>query len=230
MLVSLLAVGAPAAAQLEFECEEPDVPNVAASYYIGLGDVYFGQQDYTNAIAAYTCGLEAFPNQAELYVGRGFAYSLQRSYELALADYERALEIAPTMVSAYNNRGVMYINQGNFGLAVTDFTLALSFAPENVQVLNNRGIAYAAEGRYELALEDLNLAIELDPEFVSAHAALGAVYSALAAISFQEYRQRAGEGLFVLPRRQPVDILGAVEPDGQIREFEVWLPFLTPSQ
>lgn len=218
-------------AQLVLECPDliDELAEPTPQYYVGVGNAYFEQIDYTNAIAAYTCALDLNPNYAPAYVRRGYAYTVQGDEARALDDFNIALEINPNLTEAYNNRGVLYMTQGNFGLAIGDFSLVLSLEPENAAAYNNRGIAYAAEGSFDLAVQDLETAIELDPDYPAPHAALGATYTALAVENYNEYRFLAGQGEFVLPRRQPVEIIRAVDEDGVIRDFEVWIPFLTPS-
>ncbi|MEM6281088.1 MAG: tetratricopeptide repeat protein [Chloroflexota bacterium] len=218
-------------AQLVLECPDliSELEAPTAQYYVGIGNAYFTQIDYTNAIAAYTCALDINANYAPALVRRGYAYTVQGDEDRALADYNRALELDPNLIDAYNNRGVLYMTQGNFGLAIGDFSVVIAINPEDPVAYNNRGIAYAAEGSFNLAIEDLEFALELDPEYAAPHASLGAAYTALAVQSYNEYRFISGQGEFVLPRRQPVDIIRAVDEDGVIREFEVWIPFLTPS-
>lgn len=234
LLLVIAAVGffpTAAHAQLELECPEPPafIGESTAPFYVGLGNANFAQIDYTNAIIAYTCALAINPDYAPALVRRGYAYTVQGDEDRALEDFNRALEIDDTLIEAYNNRGVLYMNEGNFGLAIGDFTLVIAFEPENAVAYNNRGIAYAAEGSYELAIADLQTAIQLDPDYPAPHASLGAAYTALAVSSYNQYRFMSGQGEFVLPRRQPIDIIRAVDEDGQIRDFEVWIPFLTPS-
>ncbi len=232
-LVGLVAWLIPfqANAQLILECPDliDELEEPTAQYYVGIGNAYFSQINYTNAIAAYGCAIDLDGNYAPAFVRRGYAYTVQGDEARALADYNAALELDPNLIEAYNNRGVLYMTQGSFGLAIGDFSLVLALEPENAVAYNNRGIAYAAEGSFDLAVADLEAAIAIDPEYPAPHAALGATYTALAVQSYNDYRFMAGQGEFELPRRQPVEIIRAVDEDGVIREFEVWIPFLTPS-
>jgi tetratricopeptide (TPR) repeat protein len=229
-IVLLLVAGRPIAAQLELECLEPEgVVEISAQYYVGVGNAYFRQIDYTNAIAAYTCALDLDAGYVPALVRRGYAFTIQGDEARALADYNRALELDDANVEAYTNRGVLYMREGNFGLAIGDFTLVIAFRPDEPVAYNNRAIAYAAEGSYDEALADLNTALELDPEYAQAHASLGALYTALAVQSYREYREISLGGDFRLPGRRPTDVIGAVEEDGVIREFDVWVPYLAPA-
>jgi tetratricopeptide (TPR) repeat protein len=217
-------------AQLELECPEVEgVAEVTPQFYVGVGNAYFRQIDYTQAIAAYTCALELDPDYVPAMVRRGYAFTIQGDEASALDDYNRALELNPDNIDAYTNRGVLYMREGNFGLAIGDFTLVIAFQPDNPVAYNNRAIAYAAEGSYDLALVDLQTALELDPNYAEAHASLGALYTALAVQSYREYREISLGGDFRLPGRRPSDVIGAIEEDGVIRDFDVWVPYLAPA-
>lgn len=213
----------------EKKCEDPSVANAQPSYYIGLGDSHFLRKDYANAVKAYTCAADLQPDYAPVYVKRGFAYAGLQDSKAALADYAHALELDENLISAYNNRGTLYTQLGNFGLAINDFTLVISLDPNNAVAYNNRGIVHAAEGNFDDAIADFEQAITLDPTYSTPHASLAAVYSALAARSYQEYMKVAGANAR-LPAGTPNEVLTAVDDSLRDGNFTVWLPLLTPSQ
>jgi tetratricopeptide (TPR) repeat protein len=220
---------APVSAQTEVECDDIAPPDVDATYYVGQGNAYFSQGNYALAVIAYTCGIDANPDYAPAYVSRGYAYAAQRDDPSALADYNRALELDESLVSAYNNRGMLYTSQGNFGLAITDFTLALALDPQYAIAYHNRAVVHAAEGNYDLAIADLQQAITLDPDSPAPHAALGAVYLAMAAASYQDYRDLAGANA-AIPNGSANAMLTAVDDSIETGNFSAWLAFLTPAQ
>lgn len=218
-----------ALAQDDLTCEDLAPAGVDAPYFVGVGDAYFESGSYAVAIVAYTCALERDPDYAPAYVNRGFAHAAQRNDPLATDDYNRALELDETLVPAYNNRGLLYTTQGNFGLAITDFTLALTLAPDDPVAYHNRGVVHAIEGSYDLALEDLQQAAALDAGYAAPHAALGAVYSALAAQSYRQFAEIAGETARP-PAGEPDDVLNALDESLESGSFAVWLPLLTPAR
>ncbi len=215
-------------AQTDVTCTDLAPADTPAPYYIGLGDAYFTQGNYTLAVVAYSCAIDLDPNYAPAYINRGFAYAIQFADPQAMADYNRALEIDESLVAAYNNRGMLYLSQGNFGLALNDFDLAVALDPNYAIAYNNRGLAHAAEGHYDLAIADFQQAITLDPAYAAPHASLGAVYSALALQSYENYRSTAGPGAR-LPAGQPDDILNAVDSGLKNSDITIWLAFLTPA-
>ena len=218
------------------EVEDDDVCAIISNsefdlaFYVGQGDVFFAQKSYTQAIAMYTCAIERDPTYIPAHVHRGFAYATQGNDPLALEDYERALEIDPTSVAAYNNRGVLYTQQGRFRLALTDFDLAIALDPSDAVVYNNRGTVHAIEGRYDMALADFEQAIALDPEFAEPHASLGMVYSAMAAASYDRYRDILDNDQARLPSGEADVVLLALDDSRETGYFSIWLPLLTPAR
>lgn len=224
----LLSVVGLAQAQTDLTCEDLAPANAPATFFLGLGDAYFDQANYSVAILAYTCAVERQPDYAPAFVNRGFAYAAQRDEISAMDDYNTALELDEYNVRAYNNRGMLYMGQGNFGLAINDFTLAVTLEPDFAVAYHNRGLVHAAEGNYDLALADFEAAIALDPGYPAPYAARGAVYSALALASYRDYYAAAGEGSF-LPVGEPDDIINAIDYGQQTENFSLWLAFRTPA-
>jgi tetratricopeptide (TPR) repeat protein len=189
-LIALLSLVVPLAsfAQTDVTCETLAESGVA-SHFIGLGDAFRAQGNYTQAIVAFTCAIDLDPTFAPAYVSRGVSHVAKFNYPAALADYNQAIELDETYTVAYNNRGILYALEANFGLAIADFTIVASFAPDDPTPYNNRALIHAAEGNYDLALADAQQALALDAEFAPAHATLGAIYLALAEASYATYDQ-----------------------------------------
>lgn len=213
----------------EEKCDEPIIANADPTYYIGLGDSRFTRKEFAGAIKAYTCAIDLDPDYADTYAKRGYAYAALLDSEAALADYDKALELDESLIAAYNNRGTLYTRLGNFGLAINDFTLVISLDPENAIAYNNRGVVHAAEGNYDLAIADFQQAITLDENYSTPHASLAAVYSAMAAQSYQDYLEIAGANA-PLPAGTPNEVLTAVDDSLRDGSFAVWLPLLTPAE
>lgn len=225
----LLALPLVISAQTDVTCAEIAPDDADSFYFLGLGDAYFRQASYSLAIVSYTCALELDDTYVPAYANRGYAHAVQRNEPQAIADYNRALELDETYVPAYNNRGLLYTAQGNFGLAINDFSLAVAFDPQFAIGYNNRGIVHAIEGNYDLAIADFQQAIALDPDYAAPHASLGAVYSALAVQSYEDYREIVGEGSR-LPAGEADDVISALESNRLTGIFAVWLPLQTPAR
>jgi len=190
LILALLCLLLPSAAWAQSDepmCENLAPANADPTFYLGLGAAASEEGDFTRAIIVYTCAIERNPSYAPAYVDRGRAHAAQFNFPEALADYNQALDLDGNLIAAYNNRGVLYSNQANYGLAIADFTVITLTAPDFAPAFYNRALVHAAEGNYDLAIDDLLIAIDLDPEFAAPHSALGAVYLALAAESYQDY-------------------------------------------
>ena len=84
-----------------------------------LGQQYLLEENYEEAIVAFTAAIEIEPNQTGAYIGRGNAYVLSGETEehlaQALADYQRVLELN---VEAYLGIADVYIRQGDYEAAL----------------------------------------------------------------------------------------------------------------
>jgi tetratricopeptide (TPR) repeat protein len=229
LLALLLLIPGKAAAQDdEITCEDLAPASVPAALFVGMGDAFFALGDQTLAIVTYSCAIERDATYAPAYVNRGFAHLIQHNDTAALDDFNQALTLDENLVSAYNNRGLLYLNQGNFGLAINDFTLAVALDPTYAIAYHNRALVHAAERNYDLALADLQEAIRLDPTYAAPHATLGAVYSALALASYQDYTALAGDRALV-PGGEPDTIINTLAEGLETGNFAYWLTFWTPA-
>ena len=67
----------------------------SAEEYFELGKEFDKEQDYYDAIAAYSEAIELDPDFAQAYRNRGFSYYRLRKGEEAIKDYERFIELEP---------------------------------------------------------------------------------------------------------------------------------------
>lgn len=219
--LALFALPLAARAQLQPDCETYAPADAPATYYIGLGNAYTLQGNYSEAILVYNCAVERSPDYAPLYVNRGLAHAAQYNFTAALADYNRAIELDDQLLSAYNNRGVMYSREANYALAISDFTLLMMLAPDYAPAYHNRALVHAAEGNYDLAIADLEQALAIDPTYAEPHRALATVYLALALESYAQY-----EDLTARPADSPM-LLNALRESRETGDPSVWFVFQT---
>ena len=87
-----------------------------------LGMRYLEEQNYEEAIVAFTAAIEIDPNYADAYTGRGNAYVFSGETEehlaQALADYQKALELDEANAAAYLGIADIYIRQGDYEAAL----------------------------------------------------------------------------------------------------------------
>lgn len=216
-------------AQTELTCEEIEPTTDDLAYYVGLGNAYYQQGNFNQAIIVYSCALSVDVSYAPALVARGFSYSALGNQANALDDYNQAIELNDNLISGYINRGILYTQQGRFGLALTDFDLVISLEPDNALAYNNRGVVYAAEGDYDLAIADFEMAISLDATYAAPYASLGVVYSALAVEQYENYRAIVGEGAR-LPAGDADIVIDSLALERETGTFNTWLALQTASQ
>jgi tetratricopeptide (TPR) repeat protein len=201
-----------------------DDPIAPYAYYMGVGEAQSARGDFGSALVAYTCALTLQPDSTLTLTRRGFAYASLNDPERAMNDYDAALTLDEAFIEGYLNRGVLYARLGNFGLAIGDFTLAAALDPTDATPLINRGVVHAIERNFDLALADLEAGLRIAPDHAGAYAALGAVYSALAAQNYQRYLEVSADPR--LPAGTPADVLVRVDDSLRTGNASVWLALL----
>lgn len=87
-----------------------------------LGEKYLLEENYEEAIVAFTSAIALDPKQAVIYIGRGDTYAKyqdeENHLELALADYSQALELDNSIPEAYLGMADVYIQQENYDEAL----------------------------------------------------------------------------------------------------------------
>ena len=87
-----------------------------------LGQKYLLEENYEEAIVAFTEAIKIEPSKAGAYIGRGNAYVLsgetQENLERALADYQFVRELDSGNAEAYLGIADVYIRQGDYEAAL----------------------------------------------------------------------------------------------------------------
>ncbi|MDE6961644.1 MAG: tetratricopeptide repeat protein [Lachnospiraceae bacterium] len=114
-----------------------------------LGMKYLEEENYEEAVKAFTSALEADPERAEVYTARGNAYILSGEKEehltAALADYEEALGLTEISAEAYLGVADVYIRQADYGKALEILNLGLEKTGNDKKIADK--IAKIEEGR-----------------------------------------------------------------------------------
>jgi tetratricopeptide (TPR) repeat protein len=88
-----------------------------AESYRRLGDAYFRQGDYTQALRAYLQAQERYEPDPESHYSLGKVYIEKESFELAVQHLKRAIELNPDLASAQDQLAVAYIKMNRLDLA-----------------------------------------------------------------------------------------------------------------
>ena len=94
-----------------------------------MGNAYFGQENYIEAIGKYKRAIELQPEEAMLYYNLGAAYSNNKDYEKAIVEYLKAVEINPK------------IGDAHYGLAIGFYHLEqYKSAWKHIRIAQNMGV------------------------------------------------------------------------------------------
>ncbi|UII30745.1 tetratricopeptide repeat protein [Fulvivirga ulvae] len=135
-----------------------------------LGDQYFRNGQYKEAVAAYTEYLTLEPTHIKSLYNRGRAYEELGQHDKALADFHKIIKEDPLNVNAYLSiTSDYYYRQQDYENTVfyADKTLKLN---ENNPVAHTlKGKAYQKLGKLNEALAAYNAAISVDKEYADAY-------------------------------------------------------------
>jgi len=136
---------------------DEDVSQSADNPDYTLANWTFGNKDqWANAIADFTNGIDLDPTNIDAYIGRGCAYAAlgKNQFPKAIIDYTKAIEINPQHIRAYFDRGIVYQLDGQFDKSISDFTQAIKFDPSDPFLYYSRGVAYIMSAQWDNAKAD----------------------------------------------------------------------------
>jgi len=139
--------------------------------YIGEGDIYMQEQNFTLADSAFTSAINSSQNEgayliAYLYALRGDTKLDRKLYKDAINDYSYALVVDPNQKIAYWNRAAAYHLNGDYTLAADNYIKAITYFQGDKQSLsklyNDKASNEMAINLYDKAIQDDSVAISLD--------------------------------------------------------------------
>ena len=148
----------------------------SAEEYLEQGINLSEQNEFVDAIVAYTKAIELDPDNAIVYYNRGLALYYLRKHEAALADFDKTIELQPDAVPPYKNRALILLYLEDYDSAITDFETATQLAPNDSEAYSGKGFATLLNGQTEQAITDFDRAIELNPNAAIAYFVRGGAY------------------------------------------------------
>lgn len=100
-----------------------------AAQQLELGRKYLTEQNYAEAVAAFTEAIQLDPNNIDAYMGRAEAYKALQKYEEATSDYSTVIEKTAdqpyTQALAYQGRADLYEQTEEWAKAESDYRALL---------------------------------------------------------------------------------------------------------
>ncbi len=91
-----------------------------------LGNYYFGQQDYDQAIVHYKKANELAPEYSPAYNILGYAYRQQGNYQDAEQAFKKYIELIPNDPNPYDSYAELLLKMGRFEDSIAQYRKALS--------------------------------------------------------------------------------------------------------
>ena len=94
-----------------------------------LGNYYFGQQEYEQAIAHYKKATVIAPNFSPVYNILGYSYRQQANYQEAEQAFRKYIELIPNDPNPYDSYAELLLKMGRFDDSIAQYRKALSVDP-----------------------------------------------------------------------------------------------------
>ncbi len=139
------------------------------------GDEYFNNEQYEEAVQAYTEYLKIKPRHIKTLYNRGRSYQELKKYDLAIEDFKAVLKLDPKNESAFLSIGQeMYRNE--------DYSSTIYYCDHVIELNKSNSMAYYLkaraqhkEGEFRDAFQNYNKAINLEPNLGDAYLHRGAL-------------------------------------------------------
>ena len=149
MLIEATEAGANANPTKQKEILEKLVaayPNDERAHF-NLGGYYFGQQDFTQAIAHYKLATQLAPNFSTAYNILGYAHRQNGAYSDAENAFKKYIELIPNDPNPYDSYAELLLKMGRFDEAITQYNKALSIEPTFLNSYFGIAAALTYEGK-----------------------------------------------------------------------------------
>src|ERR1700752_1453497 len=97
-----------------------------------LGNYYFGQQDFPQAITHYKRATELAPTYSTAFNILGYAYRQNEEYSSAEAAFKKYIELIPTDPNPYDSYAELLMKMGRYDESIAQYRKALEVDPNFV--------------------------------------------------------------------------------------------------
>jgi arylsulfatase A-like enzyme/Tfp pilus assembly protein PilF len=164
--------------------------NILEARYI-LGNIYFRQKKYENAIEEYKKALAIDPNYYEAIWGLALTYKTLRKYEEAIGGFKQLIEMDPRDKKPFLHLGDIFYDKGEIDEAIKYLKAGLELDPESPIFHNKLGACYIKKQMYNIAEREIKTALELQSSLLNAHFNLALIHEARGDYekAIQEYKK-----------------------------------------
>jgi tetratricopeptide (TPR) repeat protein len=134
---------------------------LAGLYLIDRPDYYLRNEDYDQAIRAYSHAIQRHPDRAGAYLSRAVAAMNLLDLPAARVDIDRALALDANNATAWTLWGELLALDKDNPAALAAYNRAIELRPNWSVPYLDRGSCYYEQGDYDRALEEINKGIEL---------------------------------------------------------------------
>ena len=151
-------------------------PN-STSAYIELGNLYFLDRQWQNAIACYQQAVKLAPQQAKYHINLGKALSKAGDNIKANQAFYQGFSLKPKQVSALNHLklGNKLLEQRQAKLAISCYRRAISLQPDLIETYWQLGKIFQSGGKHHRAISCYQQALKVDPKQPNSYFLLGNV-------------------------------------------------------
>lgn len=97
-----------------------------------LGNYFFGQQEFAQAIAEYKKVTDIAPNFSQPYNQMGYAYRFLENYAEAEKTFQKYIKLIPNDPNPYDSYAELLLKMGRFDESIKQYQAALSYNPNFV--------------------------------------------------------------------------------------------------
>ena len=132
--------------------------------YIGMGDAYLSDKDYTRALDVYRAALHRFPAEPGALHGIAKVYLARRDFAQASRWAQKAMEVEPLNADIKITLAAIESSQEKWAVAANILQGAIKENPNRPGLYELLGRAYRKSGRFQDAIDVFASAIQLFPD------------------------------------------------------------------
>lgn len=142
------------------------IDSTRSDIHSALGNIYYFNKDYSNAVQSYELAVRYDPGEANRYsLGQGYLANGQ--FAQAEEQFARVAALAPGKPSGAYGLGLVYEKQGQHEAAIAKFSEALSIQGDFHEAYSEMGYVFADSGRLDEATRIKEELADLAPSLSS---------------------------------------------------------------